>query len=172
MKRNIAFVLAALAVAAVAHQSLGPKDSDLRSRSMSNAKQLALGMLMYISDYDDVFPFVQDTKAAFVVTYPYMKNLEATKTLNPKGGQFVFNRNIGGVNATKIKEPALTPMYHETQYWTDDRRIVAYTDGHVKAVAKTEWNKVQTFLDMKFPREAKKPLPSGDKLAKEMRIKF
>lgn len=172
MRFKVALLATGLVVAVAAQQSLDDQTRVLRDKSVSNAKQLALGMLLYCSDYDDVFPYVQDTKSAFVVTYPYIKDLSITKTLNPTGGEFVFNRNVGGVHAAKIPNPALTPMYVESKFWPDDRRIVAYVDGHVKAEPRANWPKVEKSLLLKFPRKAKKPLPPGDKLAKEFGIKF
>jgi len=172
MKLKIALLATCLAVAVAAQHALDDKTRVLRAQSVSNAKQLALAMLLYCSDYDDVFPYVQDTKATFVVTYPYVKDLSVTKTLNPMGGEFVFNRNVGGVAAGKIPDPALTPMYVESKFWPDDRRIVAYVDCRVKAEPRANWAKVEKSLQQKFPRKAKKPLPPGDKLAKDLGIKF
>lgn len=172
MKARSALVLAWVATAALAYQNPDAETAYKRAQTAANAKQLATGMLIYCTDWDDLFPYVQDTKAAFVVTLPYLKSKDAMRTLNPNGGTFEFNLHIGGVNQAEIREPALTPMYIETRFWPDDQRIVAYANGRTKAESKADWPKVEKYLKIKFPRTAKKPLPSGDRLAKEHGVKF
>ncbi|HRJ95969.1 MAG TPA: hypothetical protein PLL78_04735 [Fimbriimonadaceae bacterium] len=172
MKAKAVLLGTGLALAACAYQQLDARTRALQTETLSNSKMLAIGMLIYCGDYDDLYPYVQDTKAAFVVTYPYMKNLEVTKTHNPNGGSFLFNRKIGGVKSTKVHPPEQIPMYYETNFWPDDRRIVAYADAHAVPVTKAGWPKIETALKKTFPRIAKKPLPPGDKLAKEFGVKF
>ncbi|MFI5386310.1 MAG: hypothetical protein ACHQ50_09340, partial [Fimbriimonadales bacterium] len=67
-------LLELLAPEAQVERQAGP----LKPAATSNMKQLALGMIMYSSDYDDVIPYIQDSKSAFAVTMPYMKNTSLT----------------------------------------------------------------------------------------------
>lgn len=132
--------------------------SPAQTRAVSNAKQLALGSLMYCSDYDDVLPYVQSVVTVKEVTYPYMKNLDVWKTGNP-ASQWRFNMCLGGVSQTEIAEPASTPLFYESAPWADGRRVVAFADGHVKLVGSAEWKGMAKYLKLKLKRSAKKPLP-------------
>jgi hypothetical protein len=131
--------------------------SDAKTTTINNFKQASIGMIMYMGDYDDVLPYVQDTKSAFFVTYPYVKSADTFKTLNPNG-MMRFNMAVAGVNASALETPADVPMYYESEPWPDGTRVVAFMDGHVKAVSEEEWQRVQQYLTMKLPRTTK-PLP-------------
>ena len=135
------------------------KESAKKTATLSNAKQLALGMLMYSSDYDDVMPYAQSTAAVKYVEAPYLKNNELWKSLNPKGGEFRFNMALAGVSLTEVPEPANTPLFFEPNAWPDGTRVVAYTDGHAKRVDAEEWKRLQPFLKLKLKKTAKRPLP-------------
>lgn len=134
-----------------------PSPEESRTKTLSNFKQLALGMIMYSSDSDDVFPYVQDTKSALAVDMPYLKNREVMKSYNP-GSEVRFNMAVAGVAASAIAAPADTPLYYESAAWPDGKRCVAFCDGHVKLVDPTEWERLQAALHLKMPRSGK-PLP-------------
>lgn len=133
----------------------------LKTTTMSNMKQAALGMTLYTTDYDDVYPWVQSSRAAYEVTFPYVKNKEIFKTLNPNGGQIQFAMNLGGVESTTLDNPAETPMYYESAAWPDGSRIVSYADGHTKTVTAAQWPRVEEYLRKVYKRKAKKPLPAS-----------
>ncbi|HVT14301.1 MAG TPA: hypothetical protein VHE55_18705 [Fimbriimonadaceae bacterium] len=128
-----------------------------RTAALSNMKQLALGMIMYSSDYDDVVPYVQDSKSALAVTMPYLKNGQLTKSLNP-GSRILMNMAIAGVEMTAIEAPAETVLYYDEKPWPDGSRLVAFMDGHVKFVEPEAWAKAEATLHLKIKRKTK-PLP-------------
>lgn len=128
--------------------------------SLSNVKQLALGMIMYASDYDDVFPYAQDTKSAFAVIFPYVKNAGIFKSLNPNGGRFLANMAVMGVNGTDILQPAETVLLYDPTPWPDGEVLVAYCDGHAKFVTPETWSQVSKTLRLKLEHQGK-PLPPG-----------
>lgn len=136
------------------------KESAKRTATLSNAKQLALGMLMYQTDYDDIAPYAQSTAAVKYVTEPYLKNNDLWKSQNPNGGEFLFNMALAGVEQTEIPEPAETPMFFEKNAWPDGKRVVAFADGHAKVLTAEEWKSLQPMLKLKLKRAAKKPLPA------------
>lgn len=135
------------------------KSSAKKTSTISNAKQLALGMLMYSTDWDDVMPWPQGSKALKFVIRPYTKNDDLWKSMNPAGGEFKFNMSLGGVSFADIPSPAETPMFFEPNTWPDGSRVVAFTDGHVKAVKPDEWERMQPLFKLKAKKTAKKPLP-------------
>lgn len=85
---------------------------------VSNAKQCALGILLYANDYDDTLPPPGDFQKS---VEPYIKN-------NAIMDGFVYTYN-GPRNMADIKNPAETVLgYIEGP----GGRAVAYADGHVK----------------------------------------
>lgn len=136
------------------------KSAAKATATLSNAKQMALGVMIYMSDYDDVLPYPQSVAAVKFVTYPYIKNKDIYKTLNPNGGQFLFNNAIGGVEAAIVENPADTILWYESKAWPDGRRAVAFLDGHAKLVNPEEWKRVEKSLRLKLKRKAK-PLPAN-----------
>jgi len=135
--------------------AMGPS---AQSRMYSNAKQIALSLMMYANDYDDQFPYVQGTPQLQKLVRPYVKNDTLWKSLNPAGSDFRFAMNLAGVASSMLPEPNRTPMLYESNPWADGRRIVAFVDSHVKIVSADEWKGIEPWLKRKYPREAKKPI--------------
>lgn len=135
------------------------QDASSQTRTLSNMKQVGVGMMMYCADFDDMYPWPQSTKAVQYVIRPYLKNMDLWQTANPNGGEVRFNMAIGGVNMVAIEDIANTVMFYESKAWPDGRRAVAFTDGHAKMVTSSEWQKLEATLRKKFPKSAKRPLP-------------
>ncbi|MEI8281978.1 MAG: hypothetical protein WCG75_06210 [Armatimonadota bacterium] len=131
-----------------------------RTVTISNMKQIATGAMIYLSDSDDIFPFVQSTPQLFDVLMPYLKNREILKGRNPMGGEFRFNMSLAGVSATALEAPAETPLLFESVAWPDGKRCVAFADSHVKVVSAEEWDRMQPMLKLKIKRTGK-PIPPG-----------
>lgn len=135
---------------------------DPKSETISRAKQAVLGMMMYLSDFDDQFPYVQGSQAAHFVTYPYVKNKDIFMSMNPLSPtRFLFNINLGGVQAGDIEEPARTPLYIDAKPWPDGGRVVGYSDGHVKYMPAESWADIENMWKRKWKRTAKVPLPAS-----------
>jgi len=130
-----------------------------QAETVSNLKQVALGTIMYTSDYDDVYPWAQSTKAVKYVTAPYLKNDAIWATFNPNGGEILFNMALGGASCTSLENPAQTVLFYESKTWPNGTRVVAYADGHVKVEDAQQWARVSKTLTAKFPKTAKRPLP-------------
>lgn len=124
----------------------------LRSQAISNLKQVALGLIIYSADYDEVLPYAQTTATAQRVTQPYLKNDQLWKSLNPKGGLLRYNMGISGMNMATIAYPAKTPMVYDSVLWPDRHRLVAFVDGHVKFVDEEEWSRLSLHLNPKGKR--------------------
>jgi prepilin-type N-terminal cleavage/methylation domain-containing protein/prepilin-type processing-associated H-X9-DG protein len=78
-------LLVVIAIIAILAAILFPVFARARAKAqqagcLSNVKQLALGLLMYVSDYDDRFPFAWITSNqgtnALALMYPYVNNLQ------------------------------------------------------------------------------------------------
>lgn len=135
-----------------------PSTEEDRTAGVQNAKHLALAMVMYAADYDEVFPYAQGTATAKYVTYPYLKSPGSWDTNNPNGTKFLMSMAVAGVELGKIEDPADVVLYYESGVWDDGRRIVVFVDGHVVRADGPAWESAKKSLQLKFPRVGK-PLP-------------
>jgi hypothetical protein len=135
-----------------------PSEASAKSVTLARGKQIALALIMYLNDNDEVLPFAQSTQAVKYVTEPYSKSKTIWNSQNPNGGGFRFNINLGGVSMTALDAPSETPMVYESQAWPDGGRVVAFADGHEAYVDRARWQALQPMLKRKFPRQGR-PLP-------------
>lgn len=134
------------------------KDAARRTSTLSNAKQLAVGAMIYMTDYDDVMPYVQGTAAAKYVLDPYLKNPGLWKSLNPNGGEFKLNMAVAGVNVAAVDNPAEVVLFYEEKEWPDGKRCVAYLDSHARVLDREGWEKAKATLKAKYKKTGR-PLP-------------
>ena len=155
------------------HSGYQPSISNLQTSTLSNLKQAGLGLMMYMSDYDDNLPYAQSTKAVWYVEFPYVKNVNVFKSYNPKGGEFRFNMGIAGVNGSSIPKPSEHVLLYEATPWADGRRCVVFCDGHGKLVSLAEWEALEKKLKIPGVKRETKPLPLnyGDKFDEILRAK-
>ena len=134
--------------------------------SMSNLKQVALGLMQYVVDFDEVMPPMrpaaseQDVRQAIPVSpggslwivtkttpvqallYPYVKSMDVF--LHPRTRQpYVPNPSLSYKNLTSIERPAEIAAFYEATPGKDGRRAVAYVDGHVVRVTESEWQRIR-----------------------------
>ncbi len=156
-------VLGALIVPGIGAQST-PDMLQLRLKGIDHAKHIALAYLMYENDYDDITPYVDKTETVRRITFPYLKAdhpaqgdkvLDNWKTMNPEGSVFLVNLCLGGISDTQIPEPANTPLFYESKPWKDGKRLVAYSDGHVKVLDSDAWKKAEPYLHLQIKRRVK-----------------
>ncbi|MBS1721978.1 MAG: hypothetical protein JSS66_03105 [Armatimonadetes bacterium] len=142
----------------VAHDAPAAEAATPDDQGLSHAKQLGMALQIYAQDYDDVLPYAQGTKAVQFVTYPYVKNIDVWKTMNPNGSDFRFNIAVGGSSLPAIDLPAETVMFFESKPWPDGTRLVTFLDGHARRVTHDEWPTVEASMKKSYPKVAK-PLP-------------
>ena len=92
-------------------------NDDMKAKAISNAKQVALGFLMYGADMDDILPGAEGWENKLD---PYMKDRDLMKQ---------FNYTFRGGDMTGIDSPATTELGFVVG---PGGRAVAYVDGHVK----------------------------------------
>jgi prepilin-type processing-associated H-X9-DG protein len=114
----------------------------------SNLKQLALGMLMYCQDYDEVYPPADDWQDR---VYPYVKN--ESIFVCPKSGlgreSYEYNPVVSARSLMTVQSPATSAMLWDKGFpsgkgphkggWN-----VAFCDGHVKLVLASGGAQYQT----------------------------
>jgi len=131
-----------------------------RSVTISNAKQLALAMHLYATDWDDLMPYAQSSKTVRAVIYPYVKNESVFATRNPKGGELVFNLALGGVSLEALDRSSEIVLLYDSRDWPDGSRVAGFADGHVRALTAAEWKRAKSRMNGPFQRKVKKPLPA------------
>jgi hypothetical protein len=150
-----AWALAAGGAVVIAWAQAAPKG---QVEAKSNLKQVAIAMVIYCADFDDVYPYGKDMPTIFGVIMPYTRNATIFKSINP-GSQILFNPALGGVSAKVVNDPAGTIMFYDQKPWSDGTQIAAFSDGHVKALGQKEWQLAAKSLKLKLKRTAK-PLPA------------
>jgi hypothetical protein len=163
--KSVACISAAAicSLAVLGFQTLNPNVQIKRDRTVSNAKQMGMAMIMYCSDCDDVTPPYTDIAKTQTVLLPYAKNPEIFKTLNPAGGKFMLNMSTVRVSLTSIDRPGETPMTYESKAWADGKRVVCFWDCHVTAVNAAQWKRAQPYLKLKLVKVAKPALKKRGK---------
>jgi len=135
------------------------RDASIAANTLNNIKQAALATHMYASDYDDDIPYVQSTRSAVSVLFPYSKARAIFASGHNPPRPFRLNMALAGVHISRIALPAEVVMWYEPQSDTDGRRAVAFADGHAMRLTEAEWRKASGTLSLKIPRRTR-PLPA------------
>jgi prepilin-type processing-associated H-X9-DG protein len=108
-------------------------------QSLSNLKQLGLGMSMYLQDYDEKFPPLKDSAGLKELLYPYLKK-DLWEITHYKIN-YLANFSLDQKLYEKLESPASTVVLYEPAALWGNRnfRNVCFADGHVKAVSETDW---------------------------------
>ncbi len=111
------------------------------NQSLTNLKQLGLGITQYVQDYDEKFPPMQSIAIAKKAIYPYVKSdaiFQHPATHEP----YRPNTSLSGHSLAEIEAPASTVAYYEASAATDGLRAVLFTDGHVQRLPDAEWRRL------------------------------
>lgn len=152
------FVLPAILLPGIVRKgTLGARGAAGATACLSNIKQLAVGNLIYMSDYDDHFAPDANIKTAIM---PYVKNTAIFACAETKI-EFAVNDGVIGVEAPLITDPAATVMLYEGYNKVlsgphGGSSNVAYMDSHAKRIAQTA--PIDFSVKLTKP-PAKKPAP-------------
>ncbi len=75
------------------------RDAARKTSCLSNQKQVGTGILMYLQDYEEVYPTI-DVGAYLVLIQPYVKNLDVWRCPSGSGNYTVGNRAITGASGS------------------------------------------------------------------------
>ncbi|MCX7924776.1 MAG: hypothetical protein N2554_03075, partial [Fimbriimonadales bacterium] len=95
------------------------------AKYISQGKQIALAMLMYVQDYDELFPPNFGNEGVAEVLLPYLREREVFEV----DGAFAFHYRMNGQSLANIENPAETEVGY---LQLSNGRVVIYADGHVK----------------------------------------
>ena len=107
---------------------------------LSNVKQIATGMMLYASDWDERFPVAGSTAQAQKLVGPYVKNDALWRS--PNGGRVLYNTALSGVSQTSLQDIAGTLLVWEESVYADGKRAVGFTDGHVRLADRPTWSQL------------------------------
>ncbi len=109
------------------------------TETLSNAKVVAVGINLYLSDNANKYSLTSATLRAAI--QPYVKNIKVFFS-RTTGKPFAFNDRLTGKNSADIAEPAKTVLLYEGSRekltFTDGKTVVAFTDGQVRALSQAE----------------------------------
>ena len=138
-------------------------------QSVSNLKQIALGLIQYTQDYDEKYPPMRSAQSmaqikadsqypynstglATVqgVLYPYIKQTEVF--VHPTTREIYRpNLNLSGRPLAALEVPSQVVAFYEASPAADGTRAVAYADGHVKRELETDWARIRALSDRFAP---------------------
>jgi prepilin-type processing-associated H-X9-DG protein len=120
---------------------------DLRTESQRALKLIAMAALQFSLENDEKFAF--DASNVYEKLKPFLRNEKLLQ--DPKTGKaFALNAQVANTELIKIQHPAQTVLFYtgkngQLAYDANGKALVAFADGHVKAVsreqaAKLRWN--------------------------------
>ena len=110
-------------------QQVDPQEQE--RQCLSNLKQMATGMMMYVQDYDEKFPPMKSAAQVQNRLRPYVKREPAFFCpVTKKPYQPI--KALSGKSLATIKEPASIPALFDAVPHPNGREFTAYADGHVK----------------------------------------
>ncbi len=109
-------------------------------RSINNLKQLALGVLMFVQDFNARFAFAPQYVQEAI--FPYTKNKEIFFVPNTKEN-YTFNDNLSDKSLAQLASPAQTVLFYEGEnekpvFRYDGKAAVGFADGSVKLITPEE----------------------------------
>jgi prepilin-type processing-associated H-X9-DG protein len=122
------------------HEVVGRANVTARAVAcLSNMKQICLGAIMFLQDYDEKFQLKATSYKKSI--QPYIKNEAVFKCPADSSGavSYAFNANLAGVAMAKIHAPAETVLIYEGKngklnFRHEGKASVGFADGHAKLV--------------------------------------
>jgi hypothetical protein len=122
--------------------------------SLSNLKQIGLGVMMYVQDYDEKFPPMKSGSAAKKAIMPYIKNEDVF--VHPASKKpYLPNPLVSGMSLSKMEAPADLIIFYEPEAASDGTRGAVFADGHAKRLNEQEWLKAATYSRLPTPMTPK-----------------
>lgn len=119
------------------------RESARGAACLSNIKQIALAIMMFLTDNDDKLSLTNTNWKSKLD--PYMKNSKLFTCPADKAGStsYALNTKLSGLNFNKIQSPATTVLVYEgkggvLQFRHKGRAAIAFCDGHAKLVTKEQ----------------------------------
>lgn len=106
--------------------------------SLSNLKQIGLGLAQYASDHDEVLPPMTSAATAKKVLMPYVKN--AALFVQPGANTpYLSNPILSKKKLAHIADTSRMIAFYEAKPAADGLRAVVFLDGHARRLNEKEW---------------------------------
>jgi len=105
--------------------------------ALSDAKQVSLGMQMYLNDYDEVFPPSMSTETTPTVLSAYLGEHPDPKLTAAEAG-YTWNEELEGGAVSDLQNPAGTWVFHSSIPDELHRYEVGFADGSAKRLAQAD----------------------------------
>ena len=134
-------------VTAIVAAILVPVFAQARSKaretaSLSNLKQVDMGLMMYVQDNDQRFPPMDDPKSVKALLLPYTRNDQIF--YEPSTHEmYRVNRALSRKTYRDIAAPAETVAFYEPTPASSGWRAVVFADGHAKLVTAGQWERLK-----------------------------
>ncbi|MCJ7822280.1 MAG: hypothetical protein MUQ26_04240, partial [Armatimonadetes bacterium] len=110
--------------------------------SLSNLKNLALAVQMFLADNEDVMPDMTDALAVLEELGDYVKNDEVF--FRPDTGQaYGVNTSLSQKRLADVADVSNTAVFYEEEPGDDGTRGVAFLDGHAARVSPAQWEDIK-----------------------------
>jgi hypothetical protein len=117
------------------------------NESLSNLKNIALALQMFVADYDDVMPDMTDMVAVMDELGDYVRNDEVF--FQPDTGQaYGVNSSLSQKRLAEIADPVSIAVFYEEEPGDDGMRGVAFLDGHAARVSPAQWEDIKAASGM------------------------
>lgn len=131
-------------VLAAIQQQSGLKQTSLQARGLTQLRQLGLGALQLVQDYDLYYAF--DDAARERAILPYIRDTSLFVVAGTTNEKWHFNDFLSALSMAQVKEPARTVLFYDGEapasdklnFRFDDKTLIGFADGHCKALSKDE----------------------------------
>ena len=108
----------------------GAEQGDPNKIITARAKAVALGVIQYTQDNDELYPPMHTAQEFQEAVYPYVRSHRAF--VSPASGQpFLPNPALSGVSLASLGSPATTVLFQDQAPYTGGQPLIAYADGHI-----------------------------------------
>lgn len=121
----------------------------LQSTSLSQVRQLAVAIQMYVQDNNGKYPPLNSKRLMKDALKAYLGNAEQMFLTPGTQVQYQGNANLAGAKESDIKNPTEVVSVFEPTPWPDGMRVVGFVDGHAKLVGAEEWATLQAKMKVK-----------------------
>lgn len=121
----------------------GPPAPDPKEATVSDLKQIGLALLQYIQDYDETLPPMKNAAVVKTALYPYVRS-DAVFEQPQTHTLYQPNSSLSHRKLASFNDPSSMVVYYEAAPEDDGLRAVLFLDGHVKRLAKADWQRVRT----------------------------
>ena len=110
--------------------------------SLSNLKNIALALQMFLADYEDVMPDMTDMVAVMDELGDYVRDDEVF--FQPDTGQaYGVNSSLSQKRLAEVADPVSIAVFYEEEPGDDGMRGVAFLDGHAARMTEAQWEEIK-----------------------------